>query len=410
MKLLFVNETFYPDVASTAQHLADLSFSFAEGADRGELEVDVLCGRRSYVDPEILHLANETHRGVNIRRVWSPNIKRRGKIARILDAFLCNIAFAFRLLFSKRYDVVVSLTSPPLVAFFAVLYSRLRGSRFVYWVMDVNPHEAIAANWMRSDSVFATLLRASLRFVLARSDVVIALDVHMKELLISEGAIESRVVVSPPWPIGADEISDRGIERRDNSFRKEYSLGDRFVVMYSGNHSICHPLDTILEAANRLRNDESVVFVFVGGGQRVRDVSEFVAKHQLSNVVQLPYQPRERLAESLGAADMHLVVMGEPFVGIVHPCKIYGILASGASYSYVGPASSHLGEIVELSKGAFQVEHGDSAMLLSAIAATQRLSETEREAIARGNRLLLKNKFSEEELLATVKRSISDVV
>src|SRR5205807_812373 len=66
----------------------------------------------------------------------------------------------------------------------------------------------------------------------------------------------------------------------------------------------------------------------------------------LSSIRCLPYQPLSELAASLSAADLHVVVMGEPFVGIVHPCKIYNILNVGAPVLYIGPSPSHITEMM----------------------------------------------------------------
>src|SRR5439155_2433474 len=51
-------------------------------------------------------------------------------------------------------------------------------------------------------------------------------------------------------------------------------LDDKFVVMYSGNHSPCHPLDTLLEAARRLEKERDIVFCFVGGGSEWAKIKE----------------------------------------------------------------------------------------------------------------------------------------
>jgi hypothetical protein len=150
---------------------------------------------------------------------------------------------------------------------------------------------------------------------------------------------------------------ERGRER----FRAAHGLTGKFVVMYSGNHSPCHPLDTVLEAARVMRDDTGVAFVFIGGG------SEFqkVADSGLGNVVCLPYQPLEALAGSLSAADLHLVVMGEPFVGIVHPCKIYNVLAVGSPCLYIGPRPSHVTELPADSISC--AGHGDVAGVIGIV-------------------------------------------
>ena len=76
------------------------------------------------------------------------------------------------------------------------------------------------------------------------------------------------------------------------------------------------------------------------------NVKEFVRSRSLKNVICLPYQPIEELGKSLSAADLHVVVMGDPFVGIVHPCKIYNILRLGLPFLYIGPAKSHVTEML----------------------------------------------------------------
>jgi hypothetical protein len=120
--------------------------------------------------------------------------------------------------------------------------------------------------------------------------------------------------------------------------------------MYSGNHSPCHPLDTLLEAADKIQHGSTsgtpIVFCFVGGGSELTKVEAFVRDRNLQNVVCLPYQPVGKLGASLSAADLHVVVMGDPFVGIVHPCKVYNILRLGVPFLYIGPAQSHISEIL----------------------------------------------------------------
>ncbi len=85
--------------------------------------------------------------------------------------------------------------------------------------------------------------------------------------------------------------------------------------------------------------------------QRARD-------RGLRNVVCLPYQPIEKLSGSLSAADLHVVVMGEPYVGIVHPCKIYNVLAVKRPFLYIGPSESHVTDIIGQSD-AYVSAHGD---------------------------------------------------
>ena len=179
----------------------------------------------------------------------------------------------------------------------------------------------------------------------------------MRARISQKGIAGQKVVTIAPWSHNDSVKYDAGARR---IFREEHGLSDKFVVMYSGNHSPCHPLQTLLQAANRLRDRKDIAFCFVGGGSEMRTVCSFAKSRGLDNIVTLPYQPIEELSASLSAADLHVVVMGEPFVGIVHPCKVYNIRTLGIPYLYIGPAESHVGEL----DPTFAAEHGDVAAVV----------------------------------------------
>jgi colanic acid biosynthesis glycosyl transferase WcaI len=261
----------------------------------------------------------------------------------------------------KRFDVVVALTSPPLISFLAALFVKLKGGRFCFWVMDLNPDEAIAAGWLHESSFVARLLQRMLRYSLKTAHRTVVLDRFMQERVLAKGVAADRIVVVPPWSHDdAVAYSQAGRE----AFRTQHGLTNKFVVMYSGNHSPCHPLDTVLAAALELKSREDLVFCFIGGGSEHARVREFAAQYGLSNVTCLPYQPLATLSASLSAADLHVVVMGDPFVGIVHPCKVYNIMSIGAPILYVGPESSH---VTDLKYEIRPVCHGDVAGVLTQI-------------------------------------------
>ena len=91
-------------------------------------------------------------------------------------------------------------------------------------------------------------------------------------------------------------------------------------------------------------------------------VKQFATSRDLTNILFLPYQPRAQLAALLSAADLHVVIMGDPFVGIIHPCKIYNVMRVGAPFLYIGPPQSHVMDIVSEMNGAMRAyvsQHGN---------------------------------------------------
>ena len=391
MRITLINQAFHPDVVSSGQHLTDLAL---ELAGRGH-EVTVITSRRAYDNPKKIFPKKEIWRGIRVYRLFSTGFGKRAKWRRATDfaSFLCSCCW--RLLWLPRQDLVVAMTSPPLISFIGACFSRLRGWRFCYWVMDLNPDEALAAGWLRRGSLASNWLERLSRFSLRHAAKVVVLDRFMRERILEKGVDGGRIAVIPPWSHDSEVCFD--VEGRAR-FRKAHNLEDKFVVMYSGNHSPCHPLDTVLATAEKLASNNDIAFCFVGGGTEFSHIKQFAKERRLSNVLCLSYQPLEELAGSLSAADLHLVVMGDPFVGLVHPCKIYNILRVGLPLLYIGPQPSHISEILEELNGHLpfgRVKHGavDQA-IQNILRLKESASETTRERC-----LPLADRFSKETLL-----------
>lgn len=338
MRILLLNQCFYPDVVSTAQHLTDLAKGLSE---RGHA-VTVVTSDRGYDNPANRYPRREVWKNVQIIRVRSLALGKQTKLRRAIHFASFLLFCSLRLMTLPRFDVVVALTSPPLISLLAALLVSIKGGRFCSWIMDLNPDEAVAAGWLREESLVARILQRLLAYSLKRADSVVVLDRFMRDRVLEKGIASERVTIVPPWSHD-DEV--RYSESGRQSFRCQHGLTEHFVVMYSGNHSPCHPLDTLLNAAQALSSQKEFVFCFVGGGSEYTKVCEFASRNKLENIVCLPYQPLATLSDSLSAADLHVVVMGDKFPGIVHPCKIYNILKVDAPLLYIGPPESHITDI-----------------------------------------------------------------
>ncbi|MEO8436230.1 MAG: glycosyltransferase family 4 protein [Pyrinomonadaceae bacterium] len=339
MKVLLLNQCFYPDVAATGQYLTELGKGLV---DRGH-SVTVLTSRRAYDDPNVNFPKRQTWKGIKIIRLSTFGLGKKGRARRALDFASFSLTCVLRLALLPRFDVVIALTSPPLISWLGSMFVRIKGGRLVFWVMDLNPDEAIAAGWLKQDSFTARTLEYFLGSSMRHSAKIIALDRFVKQRILGKGIPEAKISVIPPWSHDEDVRYDS--EGRE-SFRERHGLTDKYVVMYSGNHSPCHPLDTLLAAAKDLRDRDDIDFCFVGGGSEQDKVRAFAEAHKLGNVLCLPYQPLQALAASLSAADLHVVVMGDAFAGILHPCKIYNILAIGSPFLYIGPHESHIADLI----------------------------------------------------------------
>ena len=388
MKILMISQVFWPDTASVAQHMVDL----AEKLRENHHTIKVITSRNAYEDTSIKFLLKEEFKGIDIERLRHTAFGKRTVIGRLVDFFTFNCILCIKLITVKKnqYDLIFGTTIPPLVSYIGVSIAKLKNIPFCYWTMDLQPELAIASKMIKENSISAKVLSYLGHYSIKKSDLIFSLDKYMKSYLVERGADENKTFVLPIWP-AMDKVYEEG--RLKNPFRLKNDFMNKIVVMYSGNHAYVHPLDTLLQAAYDLKENENFLFVFIGGGVRKRDVTNFKSKNALKNIVQLPFEPRSNIYISLGAADIHAVIMGDKQVGFTHPNKIYGAMFIGKPVLYIGPTPSHISDILERLNGNVWVDHGNADELVKQLLLFENLSEAERESIGNKNRQFAQQHF-----------------
>ena len=390
MKLLLFSSVYPPDPASVGQHMADVA---SAASARGHF-VRVITANRGYDDPSTRFPSYERLRGVEILRLgWSSFGKKRFS-SRIFGQICFTLQGIAKGILGIRPDAVLVSTIPPLGILSAYITARLRRSALVYWVMDINPDEAIAMGLVDQGSVSAHLLELVNKAVLRSAGMVIALDPQMAKKLKSKAVPRRPVEVIPPWP-HEDIIRESKSGGRD--FRRAHGLEDKFIVMYSGNLSWVHPLDTVLKAASALVHRTGIAFLFVGGGLEKHKVEKAI-KNGAPNVFSLPYQKFDDLGESLAAADIHLVVMGDAMVGIVHPCKIYGAMAAARAILAIAPDDSYISEIMEKEAIGFRRRHGDVTGVIQDILVLADMKDEKRRRLGQNAARLVRERYDQATL------------
>lgn len=351
-RILILTQPYVPDPSPTGQHLHDTANALAA---RGH-EVLVLTSNRGYEQPSLKYPSGETRGGVEVRRLPFCSFGKAGVPARVAGALSFTVQAAVRGLLCRRPDAVLVSTSPPLCPIAALIVFLLRGVPFCYWIHDLHPDWPVRLGMLARDARSVRLMNWMNRWVLAHAKRIVVLDRFMNERVQRKLDVAEKTVVIPPWP--HNDCGER-IEHSRNPWRKEHVRAGRRVVMYSGNHTPAHPLDTVLQAALRLRAAEGLEFLFVGGGTSKQEIDAVIERERLGNIRSLPYQPLEILPYSLAAADVHLVSMGSEVIGISHPCKIYGALAAGRPLLLVSPDSCHATDVIGDLEVGWRVAHGD---------------------------------------------------
>lgn len=355
--LVVISQVYAPDPAAVGQYVADV----AEEAARRGWRVVVYTSARGYDDPSVRYPRSERRDGVDVRRLPLSSFGKRSIAVRLVAQSLFMIQAILRAVFLPGVTAVLVSTSPPFAGFGGAVVSWLRRVPLTWWVMDLNPDQMIASGRLSADSPAARAFDWLHRMTIGRATPIVALDHFMRDRVVAKAAAPAvaaaKTVVIPPWSLDAHLACDPA---ETAAFRSRHGLHGRFVVMYAGNHSEQNPLDTLLAAAERVREVDRLVFVFVGGGAGKAKVDRAVADGS-QNIVSLPYQPLAGLAAALSAADLHVVSVGDSVVGIVHPCKIYSAMAVGRPILLFGPAACPAGEILDQADVGWRVRHGDVA-------------------------------------------------
>lgn len=387
--IVIFTQVFVPDPASVGQHEADVAVELVRRGYR----VRVYTSQRGYDDPTVRYPRRETLQGVEIIRLPLASFGKKTILTRILGTAAFMSQVALRGLVARDLAGIFFSTSPPMIGFIATLVGKIRGVPIAYWAMDLNPDQLVAVGKLRRNHPATRALESINRLILRSSARIIALDRFMADRLRPRANIDRTLAIIPPWP---HESFIEPIDHTANPFRERHNLAGKFVVMYSGNHSPSNPLDTVLEAAEELRDDDTVRFLFIGGGVGKKDVKQFVAERELRNVLCLPYQPLSELRYSLSAADVHVVSLGENMVGIIHPCKVYGAMAVGRPILFVGPSPSHISDLLDQHDFGVRVAHGDVAGAVQAIRRLRDLPPNKREQMGRTGQQVLRSKLSQE--------------
>lgn len=360
MKVLLLNQVFWPDVAATAQHGHDLGRYLAQHG----VQVTALASRSLYSETGKALPREGGVDGIRIVRAGQSRFGKTALAARAFDFVSFYLAALWKAIWLPRQDIVVCFTTPPFIAFVGILLRWLKGTKVVCWTMDLYPDVPVAAGVLRRGSLAHSVFDAVDRFSLRHADRVVVLGRCMQQRLLEKGVDPKRMEVINVWADG-DEVSVRPIE--GNALRTAWQVGDRFVIEYSGNFGIGHDGETMYRAMQATRADDSIRWVIVGGGTRRGELEAFVQAHDIVNAVLKPYQPREALGELLSLGNVHLVSIAENFSGLLVPSKFYGVLAAARPVLYVGPRESEVARVIEESKCGLVIEQGDSAGLVKAI-------------------------------------------
>lgn len=361
MRILVLNQYFYPDRSATATLLSELCEDLARSH-----EVRVVAGRPSYNPVEELParglLTTNKHREVRVLRPWSTSFQRSNMAGRLINYATYLSGALAAAVAQTRPDVVLAWTDPPLIGLLAGIRARISQVPLVLGVQDVFPDVAIELGRLRSPAL-VRLLRGAAAEQFGSARRVVSLGRDMSGRLEQLGVPRQKLALIPNWEDGSLVHPLDG----PSPLRREWGLEDRFVVMHSGNIGLSQSLENLVDAAALLRDHREVAIVFMGDGASRTALQRRAESLGLSNVLFKPYQPKSNLAAGLGAADLHVVSLRQGLSGYIVPSKTYGIMAAAKPFLAVVDECAEPALIAVEEGCGVRVPPGDPRALADAI-------------------------------------------
>jgi colanic acid biosynthesis glycosyl transferase WcaI len=360
-RVVFVNRFFFPDHSATSQILSDLAFHLA-GTGR---EVHVLTSTQIYDDPKASLPGSEVINDVHIHRIPTTRFGRSALLGRSID-YLSFYRSLWRCLaeLTRQGDLIVAKTDPPLVSVVAMAVAHRKRAGLINWLQDLYPEVAVQLGVPFIKGPLATGLTKMRNGSLRAGEATVVVSRLMWQKLEALGLPPANIYVIPNW---CDDVLIHPLPK-ENVLRQAAELEDKFVFGYSGNLGRAHEFDTVLAAAELLRENPHIVFLMIGGGKKFDELATLVQNRGLSRSFRFrPYQHHDLMGLSLGTADVHWVSLNPKLEGYIFPSKFYGIAAAGKPIIVIGAKDGELANLVREYECGVVIAQGDGASLTAAL-------------------------------------------
>ena len=335
LKVLVVHRYFWPDTPPVASILRSICDSWAAMGHDVSVYTSQPCYKPTVDIPT--QPSRQTVGELDVMRCWLPLEKSRNSLLRLMH-FLMFLMFAFwHVVFRrKKYDLVMGLTFPPVISGFVLsAAAKLRGSKFVYYCMDIHPESSTYTGKLKKGSLRAKLARTLDRRTCDAADAVVVLSQDMANTFLDRyrdsagnetpdlaNAKQKMHIISDfnPTSFEGDPVDvPPEFQRRPNKFQ----------LVYAGNVGVFQALDNVIRAAHLLTDYPDIEIVILGEGSAKKRLIEMAGDLNGKTVLFYPHQPVAVADKIIKAADLAIVSLMPDVFRVAHPCKTSSYLSMG---------------------------------------------------------------------------------
>jgi len=266
----------------------------------------------------------ETMEGIRVIRVWSYITANEGFVRRILDYQSYMLSAIVASAFVRKVDLVIGTSPQFFTACAAYVVSRYKFRPYIFELRDLWPESIKAVGAMKNERAIRFLEWIEM-FLYRKSARVVSVTRSFKDILVRRGIDGSKIEVITN---GVD-ISQFKPRPKDPELTARLGMTGKFVAGYIGTHGLAHGLETLLEAAERLRGQD-FVFLFLGDGARKEALKQMAAERKLDNVVFIDSVPKADVARYWSLLDVSVIHLKKTdlFTTVI-PSKLFESMGMG---------------------------------------------------------------------------------
>ena len=328
MKILFLTDNFPPEGNAPASR----TFEHAVHWVRQGHQVTVITGAPNFPEGEVFDGYRnrayfvEQMEGIRVVRVKTYIVSNVGFLKRTLDYMSFMGAGFLAGLIQERPDIVIATSPQFFTACAGWALSATRRLPFIFELRDLWPAGIAGVGAMKDGWVIRGLEGIEL-FLYRRADRVVAVTRSFKEDLVQRGIDREKISVVIN---GVNQDVYKEASGKDAQLCQEHDLEGKFVLGYIGTHGMCHGLDSVLSAAELSRDDDQLVFLFVGAGSAREALVNEARNRGLHNVRFVPRQPKEMMPRYWSLCDVALIHLRNlPVLRAVIPSKLFEAMGMG---------------------------------------------------------------------------------
>ena len=358
MKILLINQAFVsPDEPGHTRHFEMAKFLQSRGHELVIIASDLnyQTGQRTVARKGIF--AEQNFDGVRVLRSYIYPALHQSYVWRIVSFFSFMFSSVWTALQVKEVDLVMGTSPPIFQAVSAWFVAWMRRKPFLFEVRDLWPEFGVSMGVL-TNPVLIALGRWLEMFLYKRATHILVNSPAYKEYMIGKGVPENKVTYIA---YGTDvDMFNPHVD--GSSIRKELGVDDQFVVLYAGALGQANDIDTILRAAERLKDEDKTCFVLFGDGKERNRLQAEAERMNISNLIFAGVRPKRDMPQVVASADVCLAILQDiPMFRTTYPNKVFDYMAAGRATVLVIDGITR--QMIESSSGGVYVQPGDAAML-----------------------------------------------